>query len=161
MNNVQKFLSTLSPEYSYRIKFAFEPSNKELELLSTHLTSKYDMFEMSDIYKTPFQSVPKDFEHLNSAGEVWMFDFKSKRGVSDNLLTYEIGNIMKVPENYIVIRNNLQTLDPVLDDLELDDEIDVSDLYGEKMINNTIEDSKKHSPSNYVKFLEPRFNKGE
>lgn len=106
MNKLQEILTSLTPEFSYRVKFACEPSKEELSRVQARLTSRYDAFEVGPLKKTIFQDKPQDFYNLD-CGEIWMFDFKSHRGVQSDVLTYEIGALLQWTETFIHVRDLL------------------------------------------------------
>lgn len=123
MNKLQKILTELTPEYSYRVKFACEPSSEELHKVVTRLTDRYDAFEVGPMKKTIFQERPIDFYNLD-CGEIWMFDFKCKRGVQPQLLLFEIGNLLSWSEALIHVRDNLDPYQEAISDCEDDIQFD-------------------------------------
>lgn len=96
----------MAPEYSYRVKFACEPSKAEMSRILARLTSRYDAFDFGLLKKTIFQDKPQDFYNLD-CGEIWMFDFKSRRGVQTDVLTYELGALLQWTEAFIHVRDLL------------------------------------------------------
>lgn len=123
MNRLQEILTALNPVFSYRIKFASEPSKEELHSVVTRLTDRYDAFEVGAMKKTIFQTSPVDFYNLD-CGEIWMFDFKCNRGIQPDVLLFEIGALLKWPESLIHVRSNDEPYQEELADLEDDIEFD-------------------------------------
>lgn len=125
MNRLQDMLTSLNPVFSYRIKFACEPSTEELHKITSRLTDRYDAFDIGAVKKTIFQTNPIDFYNLD-CGEIWMFDFKCHRGVQPQMLVFEIGNILKWPESLIHVRSNDEPYQIEIagteDDIDFDEE---------------------------------------
>ncbi len=175
MNKLQKFLTELTPEYSYRIKFACEPSTEELHKVVTRLTDRYDAFEVGALKKTIFQDRPVDFHNLD-CGEIWMFDFKCHRGVQPQVLLFEIGSLLKWSEALIHVRNNLEPYQEEIadseDDIEFDEyeprildpeykeaeAVDAEELGGQGRADKAVEDAKKKGKS-YAEYMSAGFGK--
>jgi hypothetical protein len=171
MNKLQKILTDLTPEYSYRVKFACEPSSEELHKVVTRLTDRYDAFEVGPMKKTIFQDRPTDFYNLD-CGEIWMFDFKCNRGVQPQILLYEIGNLLSWSESLIHVRDNLDPYQEELadfeDDIKFDEyeprlldpdykevpEVNAEELGGQgradKAVKDAIDSTKKKSYAEYM-----------
>lgn len=107
MNKLQKLLTSFTKINEYRVKFAMEPSKKDLERIVTRLETRYDAVEVTPLMKTIFLDRPTDFPELD-CGEIWWFDFKCERGVQTNVLTHEIGFLLSWPETFIHVRNMLE-----------------------------------------------------
>ena len=108
--------------FNYRIKFAFEPSPEQLGCIIDMLTVKYQAFDILPVVKTMFQVRPLDFSNLD-AGEIWMFDFTTHRGIQDAILLTEIGKLLKCSTALIRVRNKDDMYQSALADenaLELD-----------------------------------------
>lgn len=144
----------------YRVKFAFEPSKKQVEDLKL-IFDKYDCQGMSKLDRTIFQSKPVDFYSLD-CGEIWMLDVDLLKGIQHDIIRAEICKALKVPETFVVIGlkdvpHNTYELDNEIDfdeyvpktlDTQYSDAHEVSDdLYGEKLKDKVIsaaeEDYKK------------------
>lgn len=178
MDNLQKLLTDLTPEYSYRIKFACEPSTEELHKVVTRLTDRYDAFEVGPVKKTIFQERPIDFYNLD-CGEIWMFDFKCRRGVQPDVLLYEIGNLLKWSEELIHVRDNLSPLQQEVaavedgDDIDFDEyeprildkdysevpEVDADEIAGQSRTDKAVEDALKNKKYSYAKYMSAGFGK--
>lgn len=182
MNKLNKILSEIRPTLSYRIKFANEPTKEELSKVLNLLDSRYDAFEVGALKKTIFHVKPVDFYNLD-CGEIWMFDFKTQRGIQDDVLTYEIGSLLKWPETFIHVRNNdtayqqelaiqedgedldFDEYEPKLLDPEYKDapEINVDDYTGQKHTDKVVKDAVtelEKNPKPYSKYFSAGF-KGE
>lgn len=181
MNNLQKILTDLTPEYSYRVKFACEPSSEELHKVVARLTDRYDAFEVGPLKKTIFQDRPIDFYNLD-CGEIWMFDFKCNRGVQPQVLLFEIGSLLKWPETLIHIRNNLEPYQEQIvaseDDIEFDEyeprlldpdykecpPVDAEELGGQGRADTAVKDAienYKKDRTPYAEYMSAGFGKKE
>ncbi|AQW88731.1 virion structural protein [Serratia phage BF] len=181
MNKLQKFLIDLTPEYSYRVKFACEPSSEELHKVVSRLTDRYDAFEVGPLKKTIFQDRPLDFFNLD-CGEIWMFDFKCNRGVQPQVLLFEIGSLLKWPETLIHIRNNMEPSQEEManseDDIDFDEyeprlldpdytevpEVNAEELGGQGRADTAVKDAienYKKDRTPYAEYMSAGFGKKE
>lgn len=179
MNKLQKILTDLTPEYSYRVKFACEPTSEELHKVVSRLTDRYDAFEIGPMKKTIFQVKPLDFSNLD-CGEIWMFDFKCNRGVQPEILLFEIGDLLKWSESLIRVRNLLdpfqENIEDTEDDIEFDEytprildpdykevpEVDAEELGGQGRADKAVEDAKeeyKKDRTPYSEYMAAGFGK--
>lgn len=126
MNKLQKILTSLTPEFEYRVKFAMEPTTEDMAKITARLTDRYDSVDIGPLTKLIFQDKPLDFYELD-CGEIWMFDFTCNRGVQTEVLRYEIGNLLKWTEAYIKVRNKDEPLELEYDQEEKDIEFDEYD----------------------------------
>lgn len=141
MNKLQKILTDLIPEYSYRVKFACEPSSEELHKVVSRLTDRYDAFEIGPMKKTIFQDRPIDFYNLD-CGEIWMFDFKCNRGVQPQVLLFEIGSLLKWPETLLHVRSNTDPYQEQIEDIEDDIEFDE---YEPRILDSDYKEVEQHN----------------
>lgn len=179
MNKLQKILTSLTPEFEYRVKFAMEPSTEDIAKISARLTDRYDAVEIGPLTKLIFQDKPLDFYELD-CGEVWMFDFTCNRGVQPEVLRYEIGNLLKWTESYIKVRSKE---DPVeiereeeQDDIDFDEyepaigqpfgqpEPDAAELAGQERADKAASEAlenlhKVKSNDKFAKYFAAGFNK--
>lgn len=183
MNKLQELLISLAPEFSYRVKFACEPSKEDLSRLHARLNGRYDAFEIGPLKKTIFQDKPQDFYNLD-CGEVWMFDFKSRRGVQADVLVHEIGALLQWTEAFIHVRDLLSPLqdemtpaedgeveldfDEVVEPLLLDPEysecppIDAEEYAGQGRADKAVEDaiaSYKKDRTPYAEYMQAGYTK--
>lgn len=133
MNELQKILTELKPEHSYRIKFAFEPSKEQLHKVVTRLTGRYDAFDVGAVLKTIFQVNPPDFPNLD-CGEIWIMDFKCHRGIQPEMFQFELGALLKVSEALIHVRNKNEPYQEEIGDLEDDTDIDFDEEYQPRLL---------------------------
>ena len=138
MKNLHDVILGLNPEFEYRVKFACEPSKEQISKLSAFLTTRYDAFEIHALKKTIFQVKPLDFADMD-AGEIWMFDFKCRRGVSTDTLMFEIGSMFKWSESLIRVRC---TSHPMQEEIgKGEDDINFDEVYVTKMTDTEFKDA--------------------
>ena len=153
----------------YRVKFAFEPSKKQLQELQ-YIFDKYDCQGMSKLDRTIFQSKPVDFYSLD-CGEIWMVDVDLLKGIQPDIVKAEISKALKVPDTFIVVGLK----DIPHSTYELDNEIDFdeyvpktldtdysdahavnNDVYGEKLISKVVSsanDEYKEDRTPYSEYM--------
>lgn len=178
MNKLQKILTSLTPEYEYRVKFAMEPTKDDILKITARLTDRYDAVYVGPLQKLIFQERPLDFFELE-CGEVWMFDFTCNRGVQTEVLRYEIGNLLKWTEAYIKVRSKEDPIEieceKELDDIDFDEyettlgepfgqpEPDAQELAGEKRAEIAVKDAienlnKVKTNDKFAQYLAAGFN---
>lgn len=178
MDTLHNILTSLTPEREYRIKFAFEPSPQHLSMITARLNDRYDATEIGPVVKTIFQVNPIDFPELD-CGETWYFDFKCTRPVSPHALRYEIGSMLQVIEQYVVVRSMMEPYEQELaaeEELEFDEylpkmldsdytdekHIDINEYAGQKRADKAVEDNineYKKEPSVYSKYMAAGYKK--
>lgn len=176
MNKLQKILTSLTPEYEYRVKFAMEPSKEDIAKISARLMDRYDAVDIGPLTKLIFQDRPLDFYELE-CGEVWMFDFTCNRGVQTEVLRYEIGNLLKWTESYIKVRGKDEPIEieHEQEDIDFDEyettlgqpfgqpEPDSAELAGQERADTAAKDAlenlhKVKSNNKFAKYLAAGFN---
>ena len=177
MNKLQKILTSITPEYEYRVKFAMEPTKDDMAKISARLTDRYDAVEIGPLTKLIFQDRPLDFYELD-CGEVWMFDFTCNRGVQTEVLRYEIGNQLKWTEANIKVRGKEEPIEIELEeeqDIDFDEyetalgqpfgqsEPDAAELAGQERADKAVEDGlenlrKVKTNDKFAKYLSAGFN---
>lgn len=93
------YILMVEKDYKYRIKFACDIDEGKLDLLEK-LLSKYDLSDVTDIHKTPYQKNPLDFTNLNNV-EVYIINVVTKVPVSAGVLAQEIAKFLKIDETVI------------------------------------------------------------
>lgn len=138
MNNLQQYILDSNPEYEYRVKFACEPSKEDMSKMHSLLTDRYDAFEVSPMKRTMFQVKPLDFADID-CGEIWILDFKAHRGVSTEVLLFELGNLLKWSESMIRVRSSFSPAQ--MEIAKGEDDIDFDEEYTTRMTDNEYKDS--------------------
>lgn len=176
MNKLQKILTSLTPEYEYRVKFAMEPTKDDLAKITARLMDRYDAVDVGPLTKLMFQERPLDFYELD-CGEIWMFDFTCNRGVQTEVLRYEIGNLLKWTEAYIKIRGKGEPIEmeyeQELEDIDFDEyettlgqpfgepEPDSAELAGQERADTAVKDALENlakKSDNFAKYFAAGFN---
>lgn len=116
--------------FEYRLKFAFPPTDKQVERIERML-GKYDLMESTPIKRTIFQTNPIDFPELD-AGEIWMLDVTLARGLQPTVALQEISQLISIPESLIRIRNMADPIQQYVAETEGDIEFD--EEYNVKML---------------------------
>lgn len=155
MKNLMDIILDGEQLHEYRLKFAFEPSEHQVTRIK-QLLEKYDLVSSDPMKRTIFQSRPLDFYNLD-AGEIWMMDVSTARPVSDNVLLYEMGSLLKVSEALLRVRPKNAPYQEQLaeqeDDLQLDEyvtkltdtdytdapEINIDELAGDKFVDTVVD----------------------
>jgi len=154
---LQQYLAENEAIHEFCVKFAVEPTDKQLDAMELHLR-KYDGFDVSTPKKTIMQRNPRDFRSIKAA-EVYMIDFKTRQPVSPLQLLAELTQKMGIHERFIIVRNKMEPLHiedeaqetpetkykPKLTDEKYSDaaKVKASDYYGDKHTASFIKDLKK------------------
>lgn len=176
MNKLQQILTDNKPVFEYRVKFACEPTNEDLSKVTQRLVDRYDAIDIGALKKTIFMEKPLDFYELD-CGEIWMFDFKCNRGVQTNVLMYEIGNMLKMSEALIRVRNKDEPRQVEMsvseDDIDFDDvhvlgtdfgaPEDSTGIAGQERAEDAVKTAKdaKNTPHKYSEYMSAGFGKKE
>ena len=139
-----KFLLEGKEANEYRLKFAFEPTAKQLDKLKAAL-SKYDLISFGPVKKTIFQTKPLDFADMD-CGEIYMIDIETELPASQNIMLYDITNCMKVPESLVRVRN---AHEPIQSQLDEDGDIEF-DEYIPKLMDSDYKDAEPIDPTEYM-----------
>lgn len=128
MKDLKDIILNSEQIHEYRIKFAFEPSEKDVTRIK-QILEKYDLLDAGYVKRTIFQSRPLDFYNLD-CGEIYIMDISVKRGIQDQVLLHELGAAMHCSEALIRVRNKnslyQEAMEAQEDDLELDEYIEIS-----------------------------------
>ena len=108
VKSLAQYLAENEVTHEFRVKFAVEPTDKQLDSMETHLR-KYDAFDVETPQKTIMQRNPRDFRH-HKAAEIFYVDFKSRLPAAPHMLLAEISQITGISERNIVVRNKMEPL---------------------------------------------------
>jgi hypothetical protein len=108
MKDLQQYLAESESVHEFRVKFATEPTDKQLDAMELHLR-KYDVHDITTPTKTIMQKNPRDFRSIKAA-EVYMIDFKTRQPASPLQLLAELTQKMGIHERLIIVRNKLEPL---------------------------------------------------
>lgn len=169
MKNLMDIILDGQQIFEYRLKFAFEPCDKQLERIE-QLMSKYDLVESTPLKRTIFQTNPHDFPNLD-AGEIWMMDVTLGRGLQHDRVTQQLCEALKVPAGLLLVRNMEEPIQEYLaaaeGDIEFDEEyvpkltdadysdaadVDHSDNMGDALADKAAE-AKSENSHGYADFM--------
>jgi hypothetical protein len=163
--DLSHYLAENETVYEFRVKFAMEPSDKQLDAMELHLR-KYDAYDIGTPTKAIIQKNPRDFRDVGAV-EVYTVDFKTRLPAAPNQLLAEISQKTGIHERLIVVRNKLEPLHmeetdaetatekykPRLTDEKYSDaeKVKADDFYGEKFKAGFIKDLTKNRATHYTK----------
>jgi hypothetical protein len=99
MPTLLEYINQLQKEHRYRIKMAFAPSERQLEVLERHM-KKYDALEVGRPEKLMLQAQPMDFPQL-SGHEIVIVDVVTRLPVSMPALEAELRSLLFVKDGLI------------------------------------------------------------
>jgi len=101
MPTLLEYINQLQREHRYRVKMAFQPSDRQLETLERHM-KKYDALEVGRPEKLMLQARPMDFPQLGGH-EIVIVDVVTRLPVSSPTLESELRNLMYVAEGLLKV----------------------------------------------------------
>lgn len=123
--------------FEYRIKFTFEPSDKDVERVKRFMES-YDVVDCGAIRHTIFQTNPVDFPHLD-AGEIYIMDVSTSRALQLTEAIRKLAEYTDIPECCLNIRNMAEPL-ACYESVEEDD-LDFDETYEPKLFDKDYKDA--------------------
>jgi hypothetical protein len=101
MPTLLEYINQLQREHRYRIKMAFQPSDRQLETLERHM-KKYDALEVGRPEKLMLQARPMDFPQLGGH-EIVIVDVVTRLPVSTPTLESELRTLLYVAEGLLKV----------------------------------------------------------
>jgi len=101
MPTLLEYINQLQREHRYRIKMAFQPSERQLEVLERHM-KKYDALEVGRPEKLMLQAQPMDFPHLGGH-EIVIVDVVTRLPISMPVLQSELHGLMFVKDGMVKV----------------------------------------------------------
>lgn len=101
MPTLLEYINQLQREHRYRVKMAFQPSDRQLETLERHM-KKYDALEVGRPEKLMLQARPMDFPQLGGH-EIVIVDVVTRLPVSGPTLENELRSLMHVAEGLLKV----------------------------------------------------------
>jgi len=101
MPTLLEYINQLQREHRYRVKMAFQPTERQLETLERHM-KKYDALEVGRPEKLMLQSSPMDFPQLGGH-EIVIVDVVTRLPVSSPVLETELRTLMFVSEGLLKV----------------------------------------------------------
>ena len=117
MPTLLEYINQLQQEHRYRIKMAFQPSDRQLEVLERHM-KKYDALEVGRPEKLMLQAQPMDFPQLGGH-EIVIVDVVTRLPISPPALNAELRALMFVKDGMIKVFGRDE---PVEQEIENDSE---------------------------------------
>jgi hypothetical protein len=101
MPTLLEYINQLQREHRYRVKMAFQPSDRQLESLERHM-KKYDALEVGRPEKLMLQAVPMDFPQLGGH-EIVIVDVVTRLPVSPPVLEGELKSLMYITDGLLKV----------------------------------------------------------
>lgn len=101
MPTLLEYINQLQREHRYRVKMAFQPTERQLESLERHM-KKYDALEVGRPEKLMLQAVPMDFPQLGGH-EIVIVDVVTRLPVSPAILESELRNLMYIADGVLKV----------------------------------------------------------
>jgi hypothetical protein len=120
MPTLLEYINQLQREHRYRIKMAFQPSERQLEVLERHM-KKYDALEVGRPEKLMLQAQPMDFPQLGGH-EIVIVDVVTRLPVSMNILQTELRALMFIKDGMLKVFGRDEPVQQEIEALEADKE---------------------------------------
>ena len=101
MPTLLEYINQLQREHRYRVKMAFQPTDRQLESLERHM-KKYDALEVGRAEKLMLQAVPMDFPKL-AGHEIVIVDVVTRLPVSTPVLEVELSGLLSVQKGALKV----------------------------------------------------------
>jgi hypothetical protein len=101
MPTLLEYINQLQREHRYRVKMAFQPTDRQLESLERHM-KKYDALEVGRAEKLMLQAQPMDFPKL-AGHEIVIVDVVTRLPVSPPMLEVELSNMLSVAKGSLKV----------------------------------------------------------
>lgn len=105
----KQYLAESEKTYCYRIKTVGQIDKSHLSQIEKYL-QRYNLKTISKITKTILQSNPMDFASVQNA-EVFIVDIETGLPISSYILGRELAGLLKLPEDYLVVRGENDPLE--------------------------------------------------
>ncbi len=113
MPTLLEYINQLQREHRYRVKMAFQPTERQLESLERHM-KKYDALEVGRPEKLMLQSQPMDFPQLGGH-EIVIVDVVTRLPVSTPTLESELRGLMYVSEGLLKVFGRNEPIEQQID----------------------------------------------
>ena len=114
MPTLLEYINQLQQEHRYRIKMAFQPSDRQLEVLERHM-KKYDALEVGRPEKLMLQAQPMDFPQLGGH-EIVIVDVVTRLPISPPSLNAELRALMFVKDGMIKVFGRDEPVEKQIED---------------------------------------------
>jgi hypothetical protein len=119
MPTLLEYINQLQREHRYRVKMAFQPSDRQLESLERHM-KKYDALEVGRPEKLMLQARPMDFPQLGGH-EIVIVDVVTRLPVSTPTLESELRSLMYVAEGLLKVFGRNEPIEKQIEACNTDD----------------------------------------
>lgn len=120
MPTLLEYINKLQREHRYRVKMAFQPSERQLETLERHM-KKYDALEVGRPEKLMLQAQPMDFPQLGGH-EIVIVDVVTRLPVSSPVLEAELRELMFVSEGLLKVFGRNEPIEKQIEEEKPDGE---------------------------------------
>ena len=114
MPTLLEYINQLQQEHRYRIKMAFQPSDRQLEVLERHM-KKYDALEVGRPEKLMLQAQPMDFPQLGGH-EIVIVDVVTRLPISPPSLNAELRSLLFVKDGMIKVFGRDEPVEKQIED---------------------------------------------
>jgi hypothetical protein len=114
MPTLLEYINQLQQEHRYRIKMAFQPSDRQLEVLERHM-KKYDALEVGRPEKLMLQAQPMDFPQLGGH-EIVIVDVVTRLPISPASLNVELRSLLFVKDGMIKVFGRDEPVEKEMED---------------------------------------------
>ena len=114
MPTLLEYINQLQQEHRYRIKMAFQPSDRQLEVLERHM-KKYDALEVGRPEKLMLQAQPMDFPQLGGH-EIVIVDVVTRLPISTPILNAELRSLLFVKDGMIKVFGRDEPVEKEMED---------------------------------------------
>jgi hypothetical protein len=120
MPTLLEYINQLQREHRYRIKMAFVPSERQLEVLERHM-KKYDALEVGRPEKLMLQAQPMDFPQLGGH-EIVIVDVVTRLPVSMPILQTELRALMFIKDGMLKVFGRDEPVQQEIEAMDADKE---------------------------------------
>lgn len=114
MPTLLEYINQLQREHRYRIKMAFQPTERQLEVLERHM-KKYDALEVGRPEKLMLQAQPMDFPQLGGH-EIVIVDVVTRLPISPPMLEAELRGLFFVSQGLLKVFGRDEPVEKQIED---------------------------------------------
>jgi hypothetical protein len=114
MPTLLEYINQLQREHRYRIKMAFQPTERQLEVLERHM-KKYDALEVGRPEKLMLQAQPMDFPQLGGH-EIVIVDVVTRLPISPPMLEAELRDLFFVSQGLLKVFGRDEPVEKQIED---------------------------------------------
>jgi hypothetical protein len=150
MKSFTQYLTESKQSWSWKIKMAKEPTDRDIERIERHLL-KYDVQKFSAPKKLMLQSTPIDFPNLRGY-EIYVLEFETNILASGFQIQTELQNMLGLNDGILKVKGahepdeaEQKDVESILADAEYKDaeKVNVDEFYGDKFNNSFVKELLK------------------